>query len=83
MFNTHRFKELNQLYRNQAEKYIASGKSKYQDYKQVDRNEYFAIAVEYFFERPGHFYANQPEMYIALTKLLRQDSLGIYTFKRK
>ncbi|HSY62784.1 MAG TPA: zinc-dependent peptidase [Cytophaga sp.] len=83
MFNAHRFKELNQLYRNQAEKYIASGKSKYQDYKQVDRNEYFAIAVEYFFERPEHFYANQPEMYIALAKLLRQDSLGMYKFKRK
>jgi len=83
MFNQHRFKELNQLYKNQAEKYIASGKSKYKDYKQVDRSEYFAVAIEYFFERPEHFYANQPEMYIALAKLLRQDSLGMYKFKRK
>lgn len=83
MFNKHRLKELNQLYQRQAEKYIASGKSKYQDYKQIDRSEYFAIAVEYFFERPEHFYANQPEMYIALAKLLRQDVLGMYKFQRK
>jgi MtfA peptidase len=83
MFNRHRFKELNVLYRSQAEKYIASGKSKYSDYKQVDRNEYFAVAVEYFFERPEHFYANQPQMYHALAKLLRQDTLGLFDFKRK
>jgi Mlc titration factor MtfA (ptsG expression regulator) len=83
MFNKHRFKELNQLYRIQAEKYILSGKSGYQDYKQIDRNEYFAVAVEYFFERPEHFYSNESEMYLALAKLLRQDTLGIYTFKRK
>ncbi|WP_299254004.1 zinc-dependent peptidase [uncultured Cytophaga sp.] len=83
MFNTHRFRELNQLYKNQAEKYIASGKSTYQDYKQVDRNEYFGVAVEYFFERPEHFYANQPEMYMALSRLLRQDPLGNYTYKKR
>ncbi len=83
MFNKHRFKELNVLYRSQAEKYISSGKSTYSDYKQVDRNQYFAVAVEYFFERPEHFYANQPQMYHALAKLLRQDTLGIYNFRRK
>lgn len=83
MFNRHRFKELNLLYRSQAEKYIASGKSTYKDYKQVDRNEYFGVAVEYFFERPEHFYANQPSMYTALAKLLRQDPLGMYKFKRR
>lgn len=82
MFSKQRVKELNQLYKRQAEKYIASGKSKYNDYKQVDRNEYFAVAVEYFFERPEHFYANQPEMYMALSKLLRQDPLGNFTYKR-
>lgn len=83
MFNRHRFKELNQLYKNQAEKYIASGKSKYTEYKQVDRNEYFAVAVEYFFERPEHFYTNQTDMYMTLSKLLRQDPLGNFIYKRR
>ena len=82
MFNKKRIKELNQLYKKQAEKYIASGKSKYDDYKQVDRNEYFAVAVEYFFERPKHFYENQPEMYMALSRLLRQDPLGNFLYKK-
>ncbi|SFX90014.1 zinc-dependent peptidase [Cytophaga hutchinsonii] len=83
MFRFNRYYDLMQLYKNEAEKYIASGKSKYKEYSEVDRNEYFAVAVEYFFERPGHFYANQPAMYIALTKVLRQDPLGMYTYKRK
>lgn len=83
MFRFNRYTDLLKLYKTEAEKYIASGKSRYKDYDQVDRNEYFAVAVEYFFERPEHFYANQPAMYTALSKLLRQDPLGKSTFKRK
>jgi Mlc titration factor MtfA (ptsG expression regulator) len=83
MFHAKKHKELNRLYKTQAEKYIASGKSKYNDYKQVDRKEYFAVAVEYFFERPEHFYTNEPEMYMALSKLLRQDPLGNFIYKRQ
>lgn len=83
MFRSHKYYELMQLYRAEAEKYISSGKSRYKEYNEVDRNEYFAVAVEYFFERPQHFYANQPAMYTALSKVLRQDPLGMYTYKRK
>ncbi len=82
IFNRQTFNAFNNLYKKQAEKYIQSGKSKYQHYNQIDRDEYFAIAVEYFFERPEHFNANQPEMYLALSKLLRQDPLGIYRYKK-
>jgi len=83
MFRFNRYYDLLQLYKAEAEKYIASGKSKYKDYKEVDRNEYFAVAVEYFFERPEHFYANQPAMYNALSKVLRQDPLGKSKYTRK
>lgn len=83
IFNRHTFITFESLYKLQAQKYIQSGKSIYNDYKQVDRDQYFAVAIEYFFERPEHFQANQPEMYLALSKLLRQDSLGMYKYKAK
>lgn len=82
IFNRHTFKTFDNLYKVQAEKYIQSGKSKYKNYNQVDRDEYFAVAVEYFFERPEHFNAHQPEMYRALSKLLRQDPLDMYKYKK-
>lgn len=82
MFKSNRHIEFNVLYKREAEKYIASGKSSYNDYSDVDRNEYFGVAVEYFFERPIHFYANQPAMYNALSKMLRQDPLGNSKYKR-
>ena len=83
LFSESTYKDFNRLYKKEAEKYILSGKSKYDNYNKVDRSEYFAVAVEYFFERPEHFHANQPAMYLALSMLLRQDSLGIYTYKVK
>lgn len=83
IFNRQTFKTFDKLYKQQAEKYIQSGKSKYNDYNQVDRDLYFAVAVEYFFERPEHFHANQPAMYLALSKLLRQDLLGMYKYETK
>ena len=82
MFRFTAYNDLFQLYKNVAEKYIASGKSEYKDYSEVDRNEYFAVAVEYFFERPEHFYANQPAMYLALSKVLKQDPLNRSRYKR-
>jgi Uncharacterized protein conserved in bacteria len=83
LFSESTYKDFNRLYKQEAEKYILSGKSKYDSYNKVDRSEYFAVAVEYFFERPEHFQANQPAMYLALSKLLRQDALGMYTYKEK
>lgn len=83
LFSESTYKDFNRLYKQEAEKYILSGKSKYDSYNKVDRSEYFAVAVEYFFERPEHFQANQSAMYLALSKLLRQDPLGIYIYKEK
>ncbi len=82
MFMSNRHFELNQLYKREAERYISSGKASYEDYSDVDRTEYFGVAVEYFFERPIHFYATQPGMYVALSRLLQQDPLGNIKYKR-
>ena len=83
MFRFNPYYDLMQLYKMEAEKYISSGKSTYKEYSEVDRNEYFAVSVEYFFERPEHFYANQPAMYTALAKVLRQDLSGVYAISKK
>lgn len=82
MFKSNRHIELNQLYKREAERYISSGKADYDDYSEVDRNEYFGVAVEYFFERPIHFNATQPGMYLALARLLQQDPSGAYAVKK-
>jgi Mlc titration factor MtfA (ptsG expression regulator) len=83
MFKSNRHIEFNILYKREAERYISTGQSDYDDYSEVDRNEYFGVAVEYFFERPIHFNANQPGMYLALARLLQQDPSGAYAVKKR
>jgi Mlc titration factor MtfA (ptsG expression regulator) len=40
--------------------------------------EFFAVAVENFFERPGLFQQAQPELYLILAKLFKQDPIKLY-----
>ncbi|MBC7450689.1 MAG: zinc-dependent peptidase, partial [Cytophagales bacterium] len=82
IFNRSAYLTFDKLYKQQAEKYIQSGKSAYKEYGEVDRNEYFGVAVEYFFEQPEDFYTKLPAMYIALSRLLCQDPLGNFKYKR-
>ena len=42
-------------------------------YASSNQDEFFAVSVEYFFERPRAFKAQVPELYKTLTQLLRQD----------
>ena len=44
-------------------------------YACANEHEFFAVAVENFFERPAEFKIALPELYDTLTKLLRQDPL--------
>lgn len=53
---------------------IHAGKSRlFRDYAGTDQEEFFAVAVEYFFERPNAFRAELPELYRALSAMLQQD----------
>lgn len=66
-----------QRWQQQAEAY-RSGMSPmdpgfFRDYAATNDQEFFAIAVENFFERPGEFRVHAPELYDTLVKLLRQD----------
>ena len=66
-----------QRWQEQARVYRASMQHQpsalFRDYAATNDQEFFAIAVENFFERPTTFKAHAPELYDTLTQLLRQD----------
>jgi len=45
----------------------------FREYGATDREEFFAVAVENFFERPDEFHDKHPETYNTLCRLLRQN----------
>jgi MtfA peptidase len=42
-------------------------------YAGTNQPEFFAVAVEYFFELPREFKQDLPELYAVLSAMLRQD----------
>ena len=49
----------------------------FRPYACTDQHEFFSVAIENFFERPGLFRERIPELYAILTLLLRQDPLKL------
>jgi Mlc titration factor MtfA (ptsG expression regulator) len=57
---------------------IKSGKSRLlRSYAGTNQPEFFAVAVEYFFERPKDFKEDLPELYATLSAMLRQDPAAV------
>jgi Mlc titration factor MtfA (ptsG expression regulator) len=53
---------------------IKTGQSRLlRNYAGTNQPEFFAVAVEYFFELPGEFKEDLPELYATLSAMLRQD----------
>jgi Mlc titration factor MtfA (ptsG expression regulator) len=53
---------------------IRKGESRlFRNYAGTDQVEFFAVAVEYFFEQPALFHRELPELYAVLCGMLRQD----------
>ncbi|MBX9853451.1 MAG: zinc-dependent peptidase [Cytophagaceae bacterium] len=50
-------------------------KSFLRNYAFHDKEEFFPVCIEYFFERPEEFKEERPELYEALCRLLNQDPL--------
>ncbi len=48
----------------------------FRNYAYTNGNEFFAVAVENFFERPLEFSQSLPQLYLQLTNLLRLDPLN-------
>jgi len=53
----------------------------FRSYAAVNEHEFFAVAVENFFERPLEFYRRNQEMYEILARLLNQDTYRMYQTK--
>jgi Mlc titration factor MtfA (ptsG expression regulator) len=53
---------------------IKKGSQSYlRKYAFKDKDEFFPVCIEYFFERPEEFKQERPELYQALSQLLKQD----------
>jgi Mlc titration factor MtfA (ptsG expression regulator) len=48
----------------------------FREYASTNQKEFFAVAVEYYFERPLAFRAELPELYAVLCRMLHQDPAG-------
>ena len=47
-------------------------------YAGANEYEFFAVALEYFFEKPTEFKSALPDLYDTLKKLLNQDPISLY-----
>lgn len=54
----------------------------FRDYAGADDEEFFAIAVENFFERPRDFWSHMPELYRLMCQLLNQDPMLLYGLRK-
>ncbi len=63
----------------EVEKNKAGDNTIFRSYAFTNEHEFFAVAVENFFERPGLFADYNPRMYNAMAKLLNQDPLENYS----
>jgi Mlc titration factor MtfA (ptsG expression regulator) len=52
---------------------IAAGKSDINPYALTSEAEFFAVAAEYFFEKPGQLQEKHPELYASLSGIFAQD----------
>ncbi|HRH69566.1 MAG TPA: zinc-dependent peptidase [Flavobacteriales bacterium] len=56
---------------------INSGEDRFfREYAGTNQAEFFAVAVEYFFERPSEFRTALPSLYGSMANLLKQDPAG-------
>ncbi len=56
---------------------IRSGQSRlFRTYAGTNQEEFFAVAVEYYFEQPQVFRSELPELYAVLCGMLHQDTAG-------
>jgi Mlc titration factor MtfA (ptsG expression regulator) len=61
----------------------AEGISLFRNYGITNKDEFFSVAVECFFERPGEFKNYNPELYSILAKILKIDPFNILLSSKK
>lgn len=50
----------------------------FRSYAGTNEHEFFAVALEYFFEKPVEFKKSIPDLYGTLSRLLNQDPIALY-----
>jgi Mlc titration factor MtfA (ptsG expression regulator) len=58
-----------------GERFIQTGLTPFRNYSEVDKADFFAVSVVYFFENPIDFHQRFPDLFKAMKKLLGQDPL--------
>mgnify|MGYP002277178623 CR=1 FL=1 len=80
-------RKLLRMWRKEAEKtmeIINNGDTSFfRKYGGVNREEFFAVAIENFFEKPEEYKEKYPEQYSILTQLLKQDPILLKHSPRK
>lgn len=71
--NENELKGFYEASREEYQKLRKGEKSFIRPYAAIDMEEFFAVAVEQFFEQPKQFKAQLPEIYDPLSRLLNQD----------
>jgi MtfA peptidase len=64
--------------RHEMENMASSEQHFFRRYALTNREEFFAVAVENFFERPEQFETALPKLYRILTRLFQQDPIKLY-----
>lgn len=55
---------------------ISAGKSDINPYALTNEAEFFAVAAEYFFEKPRELHQKHPDLYASLSQIFAQDPAG-------
>ncbi len=80
LFGNYAFRNWHTKSKSVAALFIQTGLTPFKNYTEIDKDEYFATSVVYFFESPENFHAKFPDLYDAMKKLLNQNPL---TYKNK
>jgi Mlc titration factor MtfA (ptsG expression regulator) len=75
LFGDYAYRNWQQKSRALGERFIQTGLTPFRNYREVDKTEFFAVAVVYFFENPADFSQRFPDLFNAMKKLLGQDTL--------
>ena len=78
IFEADAFSQYEKTAARESEKMILSDQHFFRRYAMANKEEFFAVAVENFFERPAEFRATLPELYATLVNLFKQDPLKLY-----
>ncbi|WP_296700335.1 zinc-dependent peptidase [Algoriphagus sp.] len=67
------FKEYSVLAKQELKKLISNSTTFFRKAGGINEHEFFAVALENFFERPHEFFDYNPMLYATIVRLLRQD----------